>query len=174
MARHRVKFNRYLNGMKLDTTSSRLFEKYGIENCKIELIENYPCNSKEELLKREGEYIRNIDCVNRGIAGRTWAEWVEEHKEQVKECKKKWYKNNEELAKQRAKEHRDNNIERYKEVKKKYREEHKEELKQKKAEYYQKNKEKWYEIIVCECGSSITRGQQTSKINQAQNPNTGT
>ena len=44
-------------------TSFQLFDKYGIENCKIELVENYPCSSKEELLKREGEYIQNNTCI---------------------------------------------------------------------------------------------------------------
>ena len=110
---------------------------------KLNLIENYPCNSKEELLKREGEYVRNTDCVNKCIAGRTRAEWIEEHKEQYEERKNKWYRNSEELAKQRANAHRESNIEHYKEVKKKYQEEHKEEITQKNAEYYQKNKEQW-------------------------------
>jgi hypothetical protein len=31
----------------------------------IELIENFSCNSKEELLKREGEIMRSMDCVNK-------------------------------------------------------------------------------------------------------------
>ena len=31
----------------------------------IELIENYACNSKEELLKREGEIMRSMECVNK-------------------------------------------------------------------------------------------------------------
>jgi hypothetical protein len=29
-----------------------IFDEYGIENCKIELIENYPFNNIEELRKR--------------------------------------------------------------------------------------------------------------------------
>ena len=35
-----------------------IFNKYGFENCKIELVENFPCASKEELVKREGHYIK--------------------------------------------------------------------------------------------------------------------
>ena len=34
-------------------------------NEEIELVENYPCNSKEELEKKEGEYIKNNECVNK-------------------------------------------------------------------------------------------------------------
>ena len=37
--------------------TSKLFEKYGVENCKIILIEKYPCNDKDDLVARE-EYWR--------------------------------------------------------------------------------------------------------------------
>jgi hypothetical protein len=33
-------------------------KEFGVENFYIELIENFPCNSKEELLAREGHYFR--------------------------------------------------------------------------------------------------------------------
>jgi hypothetical protein len=45
-------------------SSEKLFKKYGIENCKIELIENFPCNSIEVLYKRECEIIRKINSTN--------------------------------------------------------------------------------------------------------------
>ena len=45
--------------------SQLIFEKYGFENCKIDLVEDYPCNSRKELEAREGWYIRNNECVNR-------------------------------------------------------------------------------------------------------------
>ena len=39
---------------------------YGIENAYIELLENYPCNSREELHKREGEQMRLMEnCINK-------------------------------------------------------------------------------------------------------------
>ncbi len=53
----------------------------------IELYENCPCNSKEELCKREGEIIREIGTLNRCIAGRTQKEWLIENAEKVKEQK---------------------------------------------------------------------------------------
>jgi hypothetical protein len=37
--------------------------KYGIENCKIELVEAYPCENKEELRKREGYWIKTGGTV---------------------------------------------------------------------------------------------------------------
>ena len=34
-------------------------------DAKVELVENYPCESKQELLWRERYYIENFDCVNK-------------------------------------------------------------------------------------------------------------
>jgi hypothetical protein len=48
-----------------------LFEKYGVDNCKIELVELFPCNSKMELEMREGFYVRENDCVNRNMPRQT-------------------------------------------------------------------------------------------------------
>jgi hypothetical protein len=42
---------------------------------KIELIEKFPCHDKMELLKREGEWIRNTTCVNKTMPGRTRQEY---------------------------------------------------------------------------------------------------
>ncbi len=54
----------------------------------IELIEAFPCGSKAELLRKEGEFIRSVPCVNKQIAGRTKEEWIEENKDIVKNNKK--------------------------------------------------------------------------------------
>jgi len=56
---------------KSTTSAKILFDKYGLENCRIELLENYPCNSTDEKQKKEGEYHRTINCVNNRVAGRT-------------------------------------------------------------------------------------------------------
>ena len=83
----------------------KLYQKmnnFGVENFHIELLENYPCNSKEELLKREGEKIREFKPVlNSKIQGRTLEEWlkdnedylrVERKKKDMKEIRKKFLK----------------------------------------------------------------------------------
>ena len=51
----------------------------------IKLYENYPCENKEQLNKREGEIIREIGTVNEYIAGRTLKEYYEDNKEKRKE-----------------------------------------------------------------------------------------
>ena len=66
MERHRKQYKEYIKGrMKKKTTAIDIFNEFGIENCTIELIENYPCQSKEELFKREGGHIKATECVNR-------------------------------------------------------------------------------------------------------------
>jgi hypothetical protein len=67
MSQHRSHYKRLTN----KCTVSVIFDKYGVQNCKIELVENYPCNSKNELMKREGYYIQNNECINKCVAGRT-------------------------------------------------------------------------------------------------------
>ena len=57
LARHNSNYKQYKNGTSHFLSSFTLFEEYGFENCKIELIEKYPCNSKDELVAREGHYI---------------------------------------------------------------------------------------------------------------------
>ena len=64
---------------------SELMRTIGKNNCYIELIENYPCNTKEELIAREGHYIRERATLNHTIAGRTKKEWREHNAEQIKE-----------------------------------------------------------------------------------------
>ena len=72
----------YKNGQKNKiTTCHILFNKHGIENCKIELVELFSCNSKEELGAREGFYIRQNICVNKIIPYKT----EDEHKEYERE-----------------------------------------------------------------------------------------
>lgn len=51
--------------------SFNLFDKYGVENCEIVLLESVNCNSKEELLARERWFIENNKCVNKYIPFRT-------------------------------------------------------------------------------------------------------
>ena len=82
-----------------------LFEKYGVENCKIYLVELYPCKSKEELESREGYYIRNYECINKNIPCRTSKEYYNDHKHK----KKEYYNNNKDKIAKYTKEWYDNN-----------------------------------------------------------------
>jgi len=80
-------------------SSKILFEKYN--DVRIELIECFSCDNKEELTKKEGEYIRNNDCVNKCIAGRTDKEYKKEYyEEKYKFQKQKYYQENKEKIKE--------------------------------------------------------------------------
>ena len=60
MAHHRAEFKRFLRGSaKGYMRSYDLFNEYGVENCKIELIEYYKCNTMQEFRRKEGEHIKN-------------------------------------------------------------------------------------------------------------------
>ena len=62
MAKHRSECKLFLKGNKKSMGSYDLFNQYGVENCKIELVEYFPCDSLQELRKKEGEVIKNTDC----------------------------------------------------------------------------------------------------------------
>ena len=70
--------------------SKLLFEKY--KEVKIELIEEYVCENKAQLNRREGEIIRlNKEfIVNHRIEGRTPKEWNDTNPEKLKAKSKKF------------------------------------------------------------------------------------
>ena len=78
---HRRDYKKYNNGKFSYVTSFKIIE---LPDHKIELIELFPCVSKMELTRREGYYIRSMDCVNRFIAGRTCAEYRIDNKNEIK------------------------------------------------------------------------------------------
>lgn len=98
------------------------------DNWYIELYENYQCNNKPELDKREGQITREIGNINKNIAGRTRKERYEDNKEKISEQRKQYRQDNRDTI-----------------------------LKQEK-QYRQDNKETILEKITCEhCGSIISR-----------------
>jgi len=87
-----------------------------INDWKIELHELYPCLTKQELVRREGEVIREIGTLNKCIAGRTKKEYDIEN---IDKRKQYWIKNADNIKKQR-KEYRNDNVDKLKEVSKEY------------------------------------------------------
>jgi len=127
---------RMVNHRSSNKCSSKiLFDKYGVENCFIELVEEYPCETKQQLNRKEGEYIRNHKCVNKAIAGRTFKEYRTENRDKllekqkqydiknrdkIKEYKKEYYIDNRDKIKEYTKEYRTENVDKHKETTKKY------------------------------------------------------
>jgi hypothetical protein len=88
MVRHRSHYKSYLKGQHNYVSLFKIFDEYGVDNCKIYLIENYPCQSKEELTAREGEHQKNTECVNKRMEGRTMKQWCQDNKETISMKKK--------------------------------------------------------------------------------------
>ena len=89
-ARHREKYAHYLKTGKKHTNVvvfCLMNHAFGIDNCKIELIENYPAETKAMLQKQEGHYIshyiNNADCPNKKVEGRTRKKYQEDNREKI-------------------------------------------------------------------------------------------
>ena len=64
MTAHRSGYKRY-NKTALGFMSSYLmFDKYGIDKCKISLLENVDANNSDELKAYEAKYRKLLNCVN--------------------------------------------------------------------------------------------------------------
>ena len=128
---------------KIQDCTSQEILKYS--DAEIILLECYECENKEQLKNREGEYIRQYNCVNKNIAGRTRKEWIEDNKEYFKE----YYQENKEKLNEKKKE---------------YREKNKEAIAEHNKEYRQKNREiiaeKANEKFTCECGGKYTHSNK--------------
>jgi len=126
------------NYKKNGVISSKEILKY--QDYYIELIENFPCNTKEELLKREGFHIKENqnNCVNCRIAGRTPQEYNKDNIEK----RKQYYQDNAEKVKEQKKQYRQNNVEKLKETKKQYYQDHVDKIKETSRQYRQDNADK--------------------------------
>lgn len=86
---HKNNYKRYLAGKYNKVVTSYKIVKY--DDCYIELLEAFPCETKNQLHKREGELIRSHKCVNKCIAGRTRAEYDIDNKDRIVEYKSDYY-----------------------------------------------------------------------------------
>jgi hypothetical protein len=108
----------------------------------IELFEDYPCERKEILNKREGEVIREISTLNKRIEGRTKKEWEEENIEQRKEYLEGYYLKNKEKIKEYSKVSYKDNKDKINERHKEYHINNKDKMNEKSKEYREGNQDK--------------------------------
>ena len=113
MAGHRNKYKIYIyiyicitNQLGNNMCVFELFNKYGLENCKIELIELNPRNSSMELRRKEGYYITNTICINKFIAGRTRQEYDNDNIVINTEKRLQYYTDNRAVMLERRKQYR--------------------------------------------------------------------
>ena len=120
-----LRFRKSGHKSKNDCRSNILFEKY--DDVRIELVEDYPCNNKAELNKKEGEYIRENKCLNKNISGRTKNEYNEDNKKKLQEKSKEWRERNKEIIAEKEKKYREKNREKRNKNQREYRRKKKEE-----------------------------------------------
>jgi hypothetical protein len=96
MAGHKYLYKKWKLKETHKFTCFDIFDKYGVDNCTITLLETVNSNSKDELLAREAYYVRTLECVNRLIPGRTKKEYAVENREITNERNKKYYEKNKE------------------------------------------------------------------------------
>ena len=75
----------------------------GVEHFYIELVEEYPCESVEQLRRKEGEWVRKMGTLNQVIPGRTKAEYrksdqhkqyLERNKDAIKKSQQDYHERN--------------------------------------------------------------------------------
>jgi hypothetical protein len=104
LASHKDGYKRWLkdnnNGYM---TSYVLFDLGDVE---IILLESVKCMTKDELLKKEREWIEKLkdNIVNKTRPTRNRKQFYEDNKEEIKQYKKKWYEDIKEKIKEKIKE----------------------------------------------------------------------
>lgn len=146
LAQHRCNYNKSKEGKRI-CSNAKIFE-YG--DYIIELVEDYPCEAKEQLLARERFWIENTNCINITHPLRTDQEYHYDNKDNINERHRIHYHNNIDKERERCKLYYYNN---------------KEKEKERKAQYYQNNKDKVIKRCIeyskkienynCECGAII-------------------
>ena len=129
-----------------NTCKSKEIILYG--DAYIELIEHYPCNSREELLIREGYHmnLHKDNVINKNIAGRTVKQYRIDNQEHKKQIDKQYRIDNKDKLiqyridnkdkltqyridnKDKLKQYRIDNQEKYKQYQRQYRDMHKQNI----------------------------------------------
>ena len=175
---HKKDYMMWKEGKREYLTSFDLFEEGEVE---VFLVEDFPCERKEQLHARERHWIETLECVNKKLPTRTKKEYYqdnrdkilsqrekyrEENKEKVKECKRSHYQQNRECVLAKQKEYRDNHTEKIREYNQSER------RKQGQQEWLEKNWDKVLERarekVLCECGfegsvSHLSRHRKSTK-----------
>ena len=91
---HNSNYRQFTAGTHNSNVSS--FEIIKLGDAYIELLEDFKCDTKDQLHRREGELIREHkeNIVNKVITGRTIKEYNEDNKDKITEQKKAYQADN--------------------------------------------------------------------------------
>lgn len=143
----------------------KAFTQIGVDKFSIELLEEYPCDNVEQLLAREGHFIRqhqsHISGYNKKLEGRGLKEYLEENKEKILQKKIIYREGHKEHISNYMKHYYQQNKDELQETKKEWYEQNKERILQKRKEYQHENQvlisQQRKEKVVCQCGCEVTR-----------------
>ena len=128
LSTHRGYYRLWKQGKMNKLMSFELFDKYGLENCVITLIELVEAKDKDELLSKEAYYIRNMKCLNKHIPLNTWNEYYDKNKEIIKDRANQYYKENKQHVLEKVKQYSKNNSDKLKDYRRDYRLKNKESI----------------------------------------------
>jgi len=134
-----------------------------LKECNIILIENYPCNDKQELRRREREYFDKYkkECKEVFLNKNRPIRLEGEEKIIIRNQKKEYYEKNKKIINEKKKEIYEKNKKTILKKRKEYVNKNKQIISNKQKEYYEKNKdkisEKQKEKITCDCGCLIRK-----------------
>jgi selenocysteine-specific translation elongation factor len=111
-------------------------------NFDIILVEEYPCQNKSQLERRERFYIESNECVNKNVPTRTQKEYQKANAESRKDKRIKKYNENKELLNEKSREYKKNNSNKIAEQRKEYYKANIENIKKQQNEYYRANSDK--------------------------------
>jgi hypothetical protein len=157
---HTKDYERWKEGKTNYVTSFKIIENGDYD---IFLIEDCPCDTREQLMRRERYWIEQTECVNRCIPTRTNKEYREANADRYREQRKLYYQNNIERFKEEHKQYRCANAERIKAYLQQYRQDNtnKVRMSEYSRHYNQANSDRIKalksEKVLCECGGSSTR-----------------
>lgn len=126
----------FIYGSKIK--SAAIIEKNDYD---IVLVEECPCDNKEQLHKRERFYIENNECVNKQIPLRTKKEYYQDNKQNFKN----YYQANKDEKIEKSKQYYELNREKI----------------------LEKHKEK----LICECGSNYTKSNKIQHLKTNKHKN---
>ena len=133
---HKSGYSQWKKGKHHYYTSFEVIEEGDYD---IVLVEECPCENREQLHRRERHWIETVECVNKRVEGRTKEEWTSQNRDKVLESQRKYLQKN-----------RDTVLEN----KRKYYQSHKDTYKN----YVEQHKKWSVEKVVCACGCEVSRG----------------
>lgn len=164
---HKAMYKYHKQGKKYAVNKKlSVFEIFDIdfEGAYIELHHHYSCNSRNELNREEGKLIRELDCVNKCIAGRTSTEYYKDNRDKCLNKVKQWQKNNPEYVKDYYQDNKEKHKNRSHQRYNANREELKTRMKQRYADNREEILEKQNRKIECQCGGRYSYGGKSNHL----------